>query len=74
MWPGQLKINYNKQSTIIHELVHAYQPTRYYAEKYGINECVDLPAVDQLNNPNNYAFHSASKSRTPWNHGHSPNT
>lgn len=60
--PGQLRINYNKQSTIIHELVHKYQPRPSGSnEVYGINECIRLSAVDQLNNPNNYAFHSASK-------------
>ena len=71
--PGQLRINYNKQSTIIHELVHKYQPRPSGSnEVYGINQCMQLSAVDQLNNPNNYAFHSASKSPPASELGHPP--
>ena len=72
--PGQLRINYNKQSTIIHELVHKYAPRPTSHEVYGINQCIQLPASDQLNNPNNYAFHSASKSPPTSDIGHPPKT
>lgn len=67
---GQLKINYNKQSTIIHELVHKYSPSPNNNEVYGINQCIQLSAADQLDNPNNYAFHSASKSPPASELGH----
>ncbi|KAG8528879.1 uncharacterized protein KY384_006568 [Bacidia gigantensis] len=55
---GHLKINGNKWSTIIHELMHKYTPSWQTNEKYRYIDVVTGGPDFQLNNPRNYEYYA----------------